>query len=480
MKLQKILGAVSAGILLSGLLVPIQAGAYFDRGYVKVTAASDSVTIKEGESMVVSLSLSPAQDTQLPGCGMAECPQTCGEGCLNEDGECMCAGLDETTYYTDVEVVSSNTSVAYGEYKNSAVTIHAAGVGTAVITLKASLRQYTSTSDKILVTVEKKPATTTTATSKKNTTQTKKTSQSSMKISAVTTAPKTTVKATDKKTVKTTENETLKTVSASQNATKQITQKEDASQQTVGSSGTSTTESSTNSTSSPETTALAQTTTDMEQTADQSETTASSGTTQGANSIKSEKGMVYFYEITGTAQGADALAAIAGTDEYAVFRKMDSTGTVLYSYEFSGAEIDTASDINYEMTISSDVPEWGAQAPEGSVFLQFAQDADLPGTSDTYIKIADLLPDAQSLYLYQVTSAGGLEQVTDTVNLSGGYAQMSLNQLENYVLSPEKISQTTQTKTTQNDSGKAWYWLLLIPAAAVIIVIFVVMRKRRR
>ena len=59
-----------------------------------------------GSSTTVSVSLSPASDQQTEGCGMAECPQICGEKeCLDANGQCTCNGTEYKTYTTSVAVI---------------------------------------------------------------------------------------------------------------------------------------------------------------------------------------------------------------------------------------------------------------------------------------------------------------------------------------------------------------------------------------
>ncbi len=128
--------------------------AYFNRGAVELSPGSTSVSVAAGSSASVSVGIDPIKEDQLPGCGMAECPQTCGSsGCLNENGECTCAGTAYKTYYSTVSVSSSNQSVASASYSNGAVTIKGVSAGTAVITVTGSMRQYTDSSVSINVNV---------------------------------------------------------------------------------------------------------------------------------------------------------------------------------------------------------------------------------------------------------------------------------------------------------------------------------------
>ena len=147
-----------AVLLLLALAIVLSAGmpaqAYFHRGDVDVSLGRSSVAIRQGGSETVSVSFSPSSDRQLPGCGMAECPQTCGEKeCLNDDNQCTCAGTIYHTYYASAKVTSSNTSVASARYRHGGLQIRGISAGTATITVTASLRQYDSTSKTLRVRV---------------------------------------------------------------------------------------------------------------------------------------------------------------------------------------------------------------------------------------------------------------------------------------------------------------------------------------
>ncbi|MFT3952548.1 MAG: hypothetical protein QM689_11500 [Oscillospiraceae bacterium] len=306
MKQRKLIALIVVAAMLPAVPAVFHASAYFDRGEVKIAAASDSVTLREGESVTVGLTLTPSSSEQLPGCGMAECPQTCGDGCLNADGECTCGGLEKTTYYTVVDAATSNSSVAYAQYNNGTVTVTAVGAGTATVTLTASLRQFTSTTARIDVTVEKKPASATVTTASPTVTATEKPA-SSIHVSKVTT--------------------TGKTVTGSQKPQSDPT-------------GTQT---------SP-----AVTTPQSTSPSSESGTTTGSGTSETARTttatqiIHSNKGQISFCEIVTGVQGKPEFAAVFGKEEYVTFRKLDVTGTVRYSYTFSGKELTGTPDLDFE------------------------------------------------------------------------------------------------------------------------------------
>ena len=152
-------------LLITGVMTCSDSFAYFQRGSVGVYAGQSSVSVSQGGSAAVSLSFSPASSSQLPGCGMAECPQICGEkDCLDANGECKCNGTTYTTYPAYAEAYSSNTSVATASCSGSTVYISGISPGSATITVTAYLRQFTSTSTSIYVTVSGSTQPTTQAT----------------------------------------------------------------------------------------------------------------------------------------------------------------------------------------------------------------------------------------------------------------------------------------------------------------------------
>ena len=110
-------------LVLAAPCLSLESEAYFNRGSVSLSLGQKSVSLAAGSSASVSAAVDPIKQDQLPGCGMAECPQTCGDGCLNESGECMCAGTEYKTYYADVSAASSDASVASASWENGTLTI---------------------------------------------------------------------------------------------------------------------------------------------------------------------------------------------------------------------------------------------------------------------------------------------------------------------------------------------------------------------
>lgn len=120
-----------------------QAFAYFDRGSVEVSLGSTGVELRAGDTASVTVSITPASEQQTEGCGMPKCPQSCAATCVDENGQCRCAGSEYSTYYATATAVSSNSSVAVATYSGGALTVYGKKEGEATITVTASLRQHT-------------------------------------------------------------------------------------------------------------------------------------------------------------------------------------------------------------------------------------------------------------------------------------------------------------------------------------------------
>ena len=129
-------------VLVTGIF-PSQAFAYFNRGAVGVALGTQTVELAAGTTTSITVSISPASDEQTEGCGMPKCPQGCSASCVDENGQCRCAGKEYSTYYPSAYAVSSNSAVAVATYESGTLTVYGKQAGEATITVRASLRQYT-------------------------------------------------------------------------------------------------------------------------------------------------------------------------------------------------------------------------------------------------------------------------------------------------------------------------------------------------
>lgn len=134
---------VVLALVLAASMAPAQAWAYFNRGSVSVALGATSLDVQAGSASSVTVSITPSSDNQTEGCGMPKCPQGCSETCTDENGQCRCAGADYRTYYPSATATSSNASVAVAVYSAGTLTVYGKQEGEAVITVRASLRQFT-------------------------------------------------------------------------------------------------------------------------------------------------------------------------------------------------------------------------------------------------------------------------------------------------------------------------------------------------
>lgn len=153
----------AAALVLSAGTVP--SFAYIERGDVIITGDS-SYSMDIGETAAISIS--PYAEEHYPGCGMPECPESCEDKIIDRDGEesscivyvngqpeCVCAGRTMVMYNADVQVSSSDSSVAEAAYDgNGTVTISAKASGNAEISIEAAFREYNTANKTVSVNVK--------------------------------------------------------------------------------------------------------------------------------------------------------------------------------------------------------------------------------------------------------------------------------------------------------------------------------------
>ncbi len=161
----RVIGAAAAVVLLLGICATA-AFSSFDRGNVQVSLNEASVALEAGQTANVTVTATPAQDSQLPGCGDAQCPQTCPPNCVQKDvygnyvygDNCSCNSTKFQIYDTTITASSSNPAVASATVNGTQVAIQGVAAGTATITVTGSLREWTSGEEQIAVTVSSAPA----------------------------------------------------------------------------------------------------------------------------------------------------------------------------------------------------------------------------------------------------------------------------------------------------------------------------------
>lgn len=147
----------AALLLFAGLSLP--AAAYINRGTVQISCDTAELALEVGQTVQVEYALDPESSDQMPGCGMSDCPEHCGAGCLSKDGNCTCDITAYQTYYTEVQVKKADEKVVRVSCADGVATFEAVGPGSCTVNLAARLREFTGTSVDIEVTVTgaKKP-----------------------------------------------------------------------------------------------------------------------------------------------------------------------------------------------------------------------------------------------------------------------------------------------------------------------------------
>ena len=382
--------------------------AYFNRGTVGVSVGKGSVSVEAGSNTSVSVSLTPASDSQLPGCGMAECPQICGEKeCLDANGQCTCNGKTYQTYYTSVSVSSSNTSVATASYSSGTLTVHGVSEGTAVITLTAALRQFSSGTTSVTVNVSKKPSS-----GDNNTSGGNNSSSSGSNTSGGN---------------NTTTNENHTTSSSGSTGKNNNSTDKSATASQVG--GDATTEETTEEL--------------IEENAD------------GVTVVESDRGTITFVPIKDVKMGSEYLEAIQGKEkEYVDFQKKDDAGNIVYAWEFLGTDVKSVFDMDFSVTSGKTAFD-GCKLFQNvqALYLRFAHDGKLPGKAKVFIKVPEDMQNGSKWYLYHYDGKkDSAEELAKELVVENGYVTIELEECYDCVLSDKEISVKGETVVTSSEA----------------------------
>ena len=442
---------------LSVVCFPLQSEAYFNRGSISVQLGKTAISLTAGSSSTVSVTIDPIKQDQLPGCGMAECPQTCGDGCLDENGECMCGGTEYKTYYSEAVVSSSDSSVATASYSNGTLTVRGESPGSAEITVTGKLRQWTDTSVTLQVTV-----------TEASYGPVSRNDSSADSTPSVSPAP----------------------------APQQQTWGDTSGDNRSGSSViVEEAESAENgSTVVPGYSEVAP----QEQT---SETTVESPAavqedeSSGGNLISSAEGEesadVYAPEgeLRETPRGKYRFVVLNPlTDIPACFTDSAMEGShlvfqqrsgdnVVYSWTFDGERLDPDFDyskINLDIQGSAEIPEKLAGKLKGknAYYMNFGYSGTLPDAAEINIKVTDSFFEDQALYLYQIDeNSGELMETGQEADMANGYASFSIDHCSAYVLTDSEVeTEVTATGEDASLSGGHGYGKLLLIVLLLILI----------
>lgn len=403
-------------------LTAVPSFAYFNRGTVSMQLGQTSVSVQEGKSVSVSVSVDPIKEQQLPGCGMAECPQSCGNtGCLNEYGECTCAGTTYQTYYSSAKAVSGNSSVASASYANGTLTIRGVSAGKTTVTVTGSMRQYTDCTKTISVTV---------TSSGSGGQQTQKPQSDSPKAN--------------------------------------LTDRDGAEVTKIGSND-SVTDDDENSADGDGSGEKENGDGDSNEAGDENSQAA-----DGSEILTTKRGV---YEMVPLSEDVDVkahLQAAIDNKRFVTFQK--KTGdNVAYSWTFDGTKLKSAEALDLEIEISQELPDGAAKSVKGSdaLFLHFSFDGELPAEAELYINAASAFSDGDSLNLLRWDeSTGNVETAKEDIGVENGYVTFAIDHCSDYLL----------TDGTSDSDGLSPVIAAALCLAAVIAaaVIFPVIRRKKR
>ena len=414
--------------------------AYFNRGAVQISLSQTSLSLDKGASASVSVTIDPIKEDQLPGCGMAECPQTCGSsGCLNENGECTCAGTNYKTYHSSVSVSSSNASVATASYSNGTLTVKGAGAGTAVITATGSMRQYTDASVTLNVTVKGSG-------NKAGDASDRPASQGK----GASAAPASGMQASD-----------IKSAGAAAQSSDSAAAKDPAAAA-----------------------------------APQDEAAAASDKSASAlgELRNTKKGLYRIVELTDATDTAACFAQAAEEKSHIVFQKK-SGENVKWSWTFDASDLGSAdvSSLKLGINASAECPEDIKDAVSisggNAYYMQFDHSGDLPAPAEIYINVSDVFPDNETLKLYHESENGGFEEISSEVMAENGYATFTIDSCSDYILTDgtvrgaEAAGGAREAGAGAGSASGGSAVPVALGAAAVIAVIaaaVVVLRKKKK
>ncbi|SFA97751.1 hypothetical protein SAMN05216249_10642 [Acetitomaculum ruminis DSM 5522] len=440
--------------------------AYYDRGDVGITLGQSNISLEIGGSASVSVALSPEKDRQLPGCGMPECPQACGEGCLDENGQCTCGGTEYQTYYTSVDVSSTNTSVATAAFVNGALVINALNEGEATITATASLRQFTSTSKNLKVTVK----------AKENNNNSNN-SNSDVKPDT----PKNNSDNTNKKDDKNNQNKKI-TVNTNENKN---TENNDSDNNASSITENSTKENQDNSNDS----VVDNIETSEEKIIAKEETNEEAENVESTESedsklkvIDSKKGRITYVEIGKGKMGKQLFEKIKGSDEYLNFQCTNKKKIVGYAWKFFGKDVKDAFDVDLNIDISQKKFKNCKDFDESnSVFIRTKADK-LPGKAKVFIDMADYFEDGKNYSFYKYDEDNEkVILINDDIKIASGYAKVSLEKGGNYILSKEKDDKAVLSVDEIDKKSGSFKYAAILPAGILLMTaaaVFVYRKKK--
>lgn len=425
---------LAATLSLGGL--PGVAWAYFSKPAPSISVAG-GVSVASGSSTTIACTVSPEAESQLPGCGMAECPQACdglvkpGDskpgGCLDANGWCTCAGTGYYTAYTSVQVSSSDPSVARASYASGVLSIVGYRPGTATISISASLSKHAPSAASTTVTVYDNAATPS---------------------------------------------------NPSNNG---------GSPSGSGSGAPS--GGSVSVTAVGGTTAIA---------AAAAAAAASGGEKQVVEMEAEDGSKTIVVEAEDAATAAEELGKIVGTNGTVTFWSGGTLGSPAISWTFKGEDIAEDANLNIDPTVTvskrgtGDVSKLMADVDK-AIVMDFAHSGDLPAPAEVFVRASDVFSDGDELSLFTYNEdSQKFERVEDGVKVADGYATFTIDHCSVWALSEDDLTKlempagdsAAPTDATQVDvhaqSGTPYVIALAIAVVVVVAAVAAVVVVRRK
>lgn len=438
-RIKRILGsalAVGLAATLSLGGVPGVAWAYFSKPAPSISVAG-GVSVASGSSTTIACTVSPEAESQLPGCGMAECPQACdglvkpGDskpgGCLDANGWCTCAGTGYYTAYTSVQVSSSDPSVARASYASGVLSIVGYRPGTATISISASLSKHAPSAASTTVTVYDNA-----------TTPSNPSNNGGSPSGSGSGAPS--------------------------GGTVSVT--------AVGG-----------------TTAIA---------AAAAAAAASGGEKQVVEMEAEDGSKTIVVEAEDAATAAEELGKIVGTNGTVTFWSGGALGSPAISWTFKGEDIAEDADLNIDPTVTvskrgtGDVSKLMADVDK-AIVMDFAHSGDLPAPAEVFVRASDVFSDGDELSLFTYNEdSQKFERVEDGVKVADGYATFTIDHCSVWALSEDDLTKlempagdsAAPTDATQVDvhaqSGTPYVVALAIAVVVVVAAVAAVVVVRRK
>lgn len=440
-------------VLIVGLVPSTQAAAYYNFGTVGIYLGASYLSVQAGQSTSTSISVDPSSDSQTLGCGMAKCPQVCtsdgaieaGYTCFDVNGQCTCAGTDYAPYYPEVSASSSNSGVATAYVSGGTLVVTGNSAGTATITVSASLRQWTTNSTTIQVSV----------------------------------AP----------------------ANSSGNASGGNASGGGSSSGNASGGGSSEGGSSSagESTGAP-TSSQPSSTTGIPQ-----EATATDSRDDALNEtvIETVAGTVYVVEKNSFLETRPVLEKIIGTQDQAIFWSGASSERPDYSWTFVGVDVVGNSPyLEFDPTITvsklgtGNVSNIMKRATDGLV-MKFAHEGELPGEAAIYVKVDGVFADGVELRLFLFDDeTKRFIAVQEGIKVEGGYASFKTDHCSTWAFSTDDLAryEVEETNTpgaiavdrqdviaAEQSTNPALIAVAvaLVAVAFSVVLVFVVRRARR-